>query len=81
MYGVETCRAVVTAWYDRTLQDIIFYERQQPEVRRMICSIVGCYPAGKNEERAAPSTHRVITALNRYRDYFDQPGWTEIVGT
>lgn len=41
--GVDTFRAFVTAWYDGRFQDIIFQEKQSPEIRRMICSILAGY--------------------------------------
>jgi hypothetical protein len=36
---------------------------------------------GRTKKEPRQGTRMVITALNRYRDYFDQPGWTEIGGT
>ncbi|HAW25768.1 MAG TPA: FAD-dependent oxidoreductase, partial [Pseudomonas sp.] len=41
--GVETFRAYVEGWYDGSFQDVIYYERAQPEIRRMICSILAGY--------------------------------------
>lgn len=41
--GVDTFRTFVTAWYDGRFQDIIFQDRQSPEIRRMICSILAGY--------------------------------------
>jgi hypothetical protein len=36
---------------------------------------------GRTKKEPRQGTRMVITALNRYGDYFDQPGWTEIGGT
>jgi flavin-dependent dehydrogenase len=41
--GVETFRHFVTAWYDGRLQDIIFAERTESRIYRMICSILAGY--------------------------------------
>lgn len=41
--GVDTFRAYVEGWYDGSFQDVIFFEKSQPEIRRMICSILAGY--------------------------------------
>jgi flavin-dependent dehydrogenase len=41
--GVDTFRAFVETWYDGRFQDIVFYNRQQPEVKRMIAAILAGY--------------------------------------
>ena len=41
--GVDTFRTYVEGWYDGSFQDVIYYERAQPEVRRMISSILAGY--------------------------------------
>jgi flavin-dependent dehydrogenase len=41
--GVDTFRVFVDAWYDGRFQDVIFHDRQQPEVKAMICSILAGY--------------------------------------
>ncbi len=51
-YGVETFRAFVAAWYDGTLQDVIFFPRQQAQIRRLICSVL----AGYGWDRSNPYT-------------------------
>lgn len=43
MIGVETFRAYVHGWYDGVFQDVVFYENAQPDVRRMISSILAGY--------------------------------------
>ncbi len=41
--GVNTFRVFVDAWYDGRFQDAIFHQKQQPEIKAMICSILAGY--------------------------------------
>jgi len=41
--GVDCFRAYVEGWYEGSFQDVIYYEKAQPEIRRMICSILAGY--------------------------------------
>ncbi|PRC95148.1 NAD(P)/FAD-dependent oxidoreductase [Solimicrobium silvestre] len=41
--GVDTFRAFVESWYAGGFQQIIFHEEHQPEIRRMIASILAGY--------------------------------------
>lgn len=41
--GVDAFRSFVEAWYRGTFQDIIFYQRQDPGIRRKICAIMAGY--------------------------------------
>jgi len=41
--GIDTFRAFVEAWYDGRFQDIVFFEHQQAEVKRMIASVLAGY--------------------------------------
>lgn len=41
--GVDTFRTYVEGWYDGSFQDVIYYENAQPEIRRMISSILAGY--------------------------------------
>ena len=43
MVGVETFRAYVQGWYDGIFQDVVFYKDPQPEIKRMISSILAGY--------------------------------------
>jgi len=43
MVGVETFRAYVQGWYSGEFQDVVFYKNAQPEIRRMISSILAGY--------------------------------------
>ena len=41
--GVDTFRVFVDAWYDGRFQDVIFHQKQQPQIKAMICSILAGY--------------------------------------
>jgi len=41
--GVDTFRGFVESWYEGGFQEIIFHEKQSPEIREMICSILAGY--------------------------------------
>ncbi len=41
--GVDTFRVYVQGWYDGSFQDVIYYEKASPEIRRMISSILAGY--------------------------------------
>jgi flavin-dependent dehydrogenase len=41
--GVDTFRRFVNGWYSGSLQKIIHYPNQQPDIRRMICSVLAGY--------------------------------------
>ena len=41
--GVDTFRTFVESWYSGGFQDIIFHQQQQPEIGRMISSILAGY--------------------------------------
>jgi flavin-dependent dehydrogenase len=41
--GVDAFRAFVESWYKGGFQDIIYYEKQEPKIRRMICAILAGY--------------------------------------
>jgi len=62
-YGVETFRAFVAAWYDGSLQDVIFFPRQQPQIRRMICSVLAGYAWDRSNPYTGPQAHRRLRTL------------------
>jgi flavin-dependent dehydrogenase len=62
-YGVETFRAFVSGWYDGSLQDVVFFERQQPEVRRMICSVLAGYAWDTSNPYTGPNAMRRLSTL------------------
>ena len=57
-YGVETFRNFVAGWYDGSLQDVIFFPRQQPDIRRMICSVLAGYVWDKDNPYTGPQSGR-----------------------
>ncbi len=62
-YGVETFRYFVAGWYDGSLQDIIFFQRQQPKVRRMICSVLAGYAWDRDNPYTGLQAGRRLRAL------------------
>ena len=62
-YGVETFRNFVAGWYDGSLQDVIFFPRQQTNIRRMICSVLAGYVWDKENPYTGPQSGRRLRAL------------------
>jgi flavin-dependent dehydrogenase len=62
-YGVETFRAFVAGWYDGSLQQIIFFPRQQENIRRMICSVLAGYVWDRENPYTGPQAGRRLRAL------------------
>jgi flavin-dependent dehydrogenase len=63
LYGIETFRTFVTGWYDGTLQDVIFYPRKEPQVHRMICSVLAGYAWDRANPYTGPVSSRRLRAL------------------
>lgn len=62
--GLDCFRAFVTAWYDGSFQDILFYERQDARIRREICSILAGYAWDRaNPYVAEPQRLRTLAEL------------------
>ncbi|MCY1508556.1 geranylgeranyl reductase family protein [compost metagenome] len=59
MVGVETFRAYVQGWYTGEFQDVVFYEHAQPEIRRMISSILAGYAWDQNNPFVASPQRRL----------------------
>jgi flavin-dependent dehydrogenase len=62
-HGVETFRSFVAGWYDGSLQDVIFFSRQQQNIRRMICSVLAGYVWDKDNPYTGPQSGRRLRAL------------------
>jgi flavin-dependent dehydrogenase len=62
-YGVETFRSFVAGWYDGSLQDVIFFSRQQPAIRRMICSVLAGYVWDRENPYTGPQSARRLRTL------------------
>jgi hypothetical protein len=66
MQGVNTFRSYVMAWYEGTLDTIFFAEKQVPEIKNMICSVLAGYvwdknnPYVKDHDTALPRLARLI---------------------
>jgi flavin-dependent dehydrogenase len=66
LQGVNTFRSYVMAWYEGTLDTIFFAERQNYEVKKMICSVLAGYvwdvqnPFVKNHDAALQVLARTI---------------------
>ncbi|MNG28424.1 hypothetical protein D3C84_1136780 [compost metagenome] len=56
---MDTFRAYVEGWYDGSFQDVIFYEKAAPEIRRMICSILAGYAWDENNPYVAEPKRRL----------------------
>ncbi|MGC4233883.1 MAG: NAD(P)/FAD-dependent oxidoreductase [Niabella sp.] len=67
MQGVNTFRSYVMGWYDTTLHTIFFADNQDPDVKRMICSVLAGYvwdtdnPYVKNHDTALKKLAKTIT--------------------
>jgi flavin-dependent dehydrogenase len=62
-YGVETFRSFVSGWYDGSLQDVIFYQKQDPAIRRMICSVLAGYVWDEKNPYTGPKSGQRLRAL------------------
>lgn len=62
--GVDAFRSFVESWYRGGFQDVIFYEKPQPEVKAMICSILAGYAWDRNNPYVAdPGRLKVLETL------------------
>jgi flavin-dependent dehydrogenase len=71
MFGVETFRTFVTAWYDLSLQDVIFAKNKFPkgQIHRMICSILAGYAWDpKNPYNGQQSSRRLRSLAQTCRE-------------
>lgn len=65
--GVDTFRTYVTAWYEGGLQDVIFYNQQQPNIKAMICSILAGYVWDESNPYVKNSQNRLNTLVELCR--------------
>jgi len=65
--GVDTFRTYVTAWYEGGLQDVIFYNQQQPNIKAMICSILAGYVWDETNPYVKNSQNRLKTLVELCR--------------
>ncbi len=66
--GVETFRTFVTSWYQGGLQDVVFYQQQQPNIKAMICSILAGYVWDENNPYVKNSRPRLRTLAELCRE-------------
>ena len=59
--GVDVFKVYVTAWYQGTFQDVIFHPNPQPEIKRMICSILAGYAWDRDNPYVASAQRRLNT--------------------
>ena len=59
--GIKTFRTFVTSWYEGGLQDVIFYDKQQANIKTMICSILAGYAWDKKNPYVKNSQPRLKT--------------------
>ncbi|CAD6528347.1 3-(3-hydroxy-phenyl)propionate/3-hydroxycinnamic acid hydroxylase [Paraburkholderia hiiakae] len=57
--GIDTFRAFVERWYTGELQDIIYYPRQTPSIRRMISSVLAGYAWDESNPYVADPVRRL----------------------
>jgi flavin-dependent dehydrogenase len=59
MKGVNTFRAFVRAWYDGSLQDIIFYTESNSDIRKKLCAILAGYAWDESNPYVAKPERRL----------------------
>ncbi|TDV39005.1 hypothetical protein C7405_101122 [Paraburkholderia caballeronis] len=57
--GIDTFRAFVERWYTGELQDIIYYPRQTPMIRRMISAVLAGYAWDESNPYVADPVRRL----------------------
>jgi flavin-dependent dehydrogenase len=57
--GVDTFRVYVEGWYDGSFQEVIYFDKAQPEIRRMISSILAGYAWDQNNPYVADPKRRL----------------------
>ncbi len=66
--GVETFRTFVTSWYQGELQDVVFYDQQQENLKSMICSILAGYVWDETNPYVKNSRSRLKTLAELCRE-------------
>jgi flavin-dependent dehydrogenase len=70
MQGVNTFRSYVMNWYDGTLDKIFFAKKQDPKIKKMICSVLAGYVWDQNN----PYVSDHAAALKRLARLVDVEG-------
>ncbi len=66
--GVNTFRVYVDAWYDGRFQDVIFHDKQQPEIKAMISSILAGYAWDEHNPYVKNAQSRLNTLVELCRN-------------
>lgn len=61
--GIDVFKVFVMSWYNTELQDVIFFQKEENDVKSMICSILAGY-AWDEENPYATKTKRRLVALS-----------------
>lgn len=61
--GVAVFKTYVTAWYDGRFQDVIFYQTERTDIKRMICSILAGYAWDADNPFVAAAERRLNTLV------------------
>lgn len=61
MQGVDTFRCYVQAWYNGSLQDVIFHPNPEVKIKQMICSILAGYAWDTNNPYVKDPVRRLDT--------------------
>lgn len=61
MIGVNTFRTYVEGWYSGALQDVIFYQKPNPKIKQMVCSILAGYAWDQSNPYVNESKRRLKT--------------------
>jgi flavin-dependent dehydrogenase len=70
MQGINTFRTYVASWYNGDLHDIFFFDNQDPEIKKQICSVLAGYvwdlenPFVKRHDRAVKSLASIVRMNN-----------------
>lgn len=67
--GVETFRTFVTSWYQGGLQNVVFYNQQQSNIKAMICSILAGYVWDEENPYVKNSGPRLKTLAELCREH------------
>ncbi|WKD49940.1 NAD(P)/FAD-dependent oxidoreductase [Microbulbifer spongiae] len=57
--GIEVFKTFVKSWYEGHFQDVIFYQTEKKEIKRMICSILAGYAWDKTNPFVAAPQRRL----------------------
>ncbi len=73
LFGVETFRTFVEAWYDGRLQSVIFFPDKEPQIHRLICSVLAGYAWDAANPYTGPDSARRLNALAAMCGPLDKP--------